>query len=123
MINTVNYVMVADPSKNVLFKDFGEAMSYSLSKALFGFSVVFGVLIVIWAILSLFKVFFSGVSNDNKHAQVEVKKAVEVQPKTETVPVTDDKSIIAAITAAIMSYRTSLGENSSFRVVSFKKRK
>lgn len=129
MLNMVNVVLAADPNTNDLFTNFGEAFSYSISKALFGFAIVFGVLALIWAVLSLFKLFFyviPNMKNTNTTAEKKEQKPDE-KPVTEvsnvTVSAQNDYSIIAAITAAITAFRANIGEKSSFRVVSFKKRK
>ena len=73
------------------------------------------------------------VKNETKAKVQEVAKKVAVkkeEPKVETVPaavpaaVADDTNgIVAAIIAAISSYRNASGEIGGFRVVSFKKRK
>ncbi len=129
MLNTVNVVLAADPNTNDLFTNFGEAFSYSISKALFGVAIVFGVLALIWAVLSLFRLFFYVIPNMKNTNTTAEKKEQEPdeKPVTEvsnvTVSAQNDYSIIAAITAAITAFRANMGEKSSFRVVSFKKRK
>lgn len=109
------------------------AVSYGLPFTLFGFSVVFAILAIIMSIVIVFGKIF-GVAQP-KQKQVEKKQ----EPKKQQVekqqnsgveeapvaasPVADDKGIVAAIIAAISSFRSANGENGGFRVVSFKKRK
>ncbi len=116
---------------NMRFENVGEALGYSLPKAVFGFAVVFGVLILIWGCLALFKVFFYTIPNSRKNSSSE--KPAPVVEKTAEVPQTvpaqamkasDNNAIVAAIIAAITAFRAQNGEgNGAFRVVSFKKRK
>ena len=132
-MNTFNYALSSDQLANTRFTNFGEAVGYALPKALFGFAVVFGVLILIWGILALFKVFFYTIPNSanksasDKSAKKEAVKATAAPVAQQTVSTavpTDDSALVAAITAAISAFRQQNGEaNGGFRVVSFKKRK
>ncbi len=117
--------------KNIHFANIGEALGYSLPKALFGFAVVFGVLVLIWGCLALFKVFFYTIPNSKNNSSNEkptpaVAKTVEI-PQTAPAQVTkasDNNAVVAAIIAAICAFRAQNAEgNGAFRVVSFKKRK
>lgn len=135
VMNTLNAVQMLDAvNKNAVFDNVGEALEYGLPMSLFGFAVVFGVLILIWGILSLFKVFFYTIPNAKKNPAPKVKEApkpeVKAAPVTEVVsaPVvqtaSNDGEVIAAIIAAIEAYRSANGAVApgGFRVVSFKKR-
>ena len=134
-MNTLNAVQMLDAiSKNTKFDNIGDALEYGLPMSLFGFAIVFGVLILIWGILSLFKVFFYTIPNAKKNAlaktKVEEKPVAKVEKAVETpvTPVAEDKSsdgeVVAAIIAAIEAYRAGNGSTApgGFRVVSFKKR-
>ena len=44
-MNTFNYALSSDQLANTRFTNFGEAVGYALPKALFGFAVVFSVLL------------------------------------------------------------------------------
>ena len=130
-----NSVQMLDAvTKHTVFDNVGDALAYGLPLSLFGFAVVFGVLILIWGILALFKVFFYTIPNAKKNPAPKVKhepkKEVKAEPKAEApvAPVaqasSNDGEIVAAIIAAIESYRAANGSTApgGFRVVSFKKR-
>ena len=134
-MNTLSNVLTLDVTSTTVFESVGEALEYSLPLSLFGFATVFAVLILIWGILSLFKVFFYTIPNAKKDgAKVEKVKVAPVpknEVKAEQTPVTvvtessagNDNEIVAAIIAAIEAYRTQTGSAvGGFRVVSFKKR-
>ena len=117
--------------KDMHFENIGDTLAYSLPKALFGFAVVFGVLVLIWGCLALFKVFFYTIPNARKNVTSEKKSDVSVQKEVPVVsapvvasPTGDNNAVVAAIIAAISAFRAQNGEgNGAFRVVSFKKRK
>lgn len=132
-MNTLNAVQMLDAvTKDTVFDNVGDALAYGLPLSLFGFGVVFGVLVLIWGILALFKVFFYTIPNAKKNpapkAKAEPKPAVKAAPVAEAAAVptqsTGDGEVVAAIIAAIESYRAANGVTSpgGFRVVSFKKR-
>lgn len=134
-MNTFNAVQMLDAvTKNTKFDNVAEALEYGLPMSLFGFAIVFGVLILIWCILALFKVFFYTIPNAKKNSAPKVKpepkKEVKAEVKAEA-PVapavqasSNDGEIVAAIMAAIEAYRSANGAAApgGFRVVSFKKR-
>ena len=108
-----------------------KAVSYGVPFSLFGFATVFAVLAVIMFIVIIFGKIF-GVSQPKQkpaEAKPEPKKqqnsmSEETIPAPVAVaPAVDDKGIVAAIIAAISSFRSANGENGGFRVVSIKKRK
>lgn len=108
-----------------------ERIAYALEMTALGLIAVFSVLAIIWAVLSLFKVF----SSDNSKKDVkEVKAKEENKAKVADVPTpvaipqqtNGDEATVAAIMAAISAYIASdekLSEEYSggFRVVSFKR--
>ena len=132
-MNTLNAVQMREAvTKDTVFDNLGDALAYGLPLSLFGFGVVFGVLVLIWGILALFKVFFYTIPNAKKNpapkAKAELKPEVKAAPVAEAAAVptqsTGDGEVVAAIIAAIESYRAANGVTSpgGFRVVSFKKR-
>ena len=136
-MNTLNAVQMLDAvTKNTKFESVGEALEYGLPMSLFGFGIVFGVLVLIWGILALFKVFFYTIPNAKKNPAQKVKKEAP-KPEVKAGPVkeaaapapvvqaaSNDGEIVAAIIAAIEAYRSANGAAApgGFRVVSFKKR-
>ena len=106
----------------------GKAGSFGLPFSLFGFAVVFGVLALIMVIILIFgKVMGATQAKPVKKTEEKpVEKKEELKEETVSVApvVADDANgIVAAIIAAISSYRNASGEIGGFRVVSFKKRK
>lgn len=117
-----------------------EKFSLSGMMLLRGMGTVFMVLIIVWAILSLFKVFSSPrkpakiqkTEEKPKPAPAETKPAPA--PKKEEAPApaakaeapaqtADDGAVIAAICAAIEAYRAAEGlSDLPYRVVSFKRK-
>ena len=134
-MNTLNADQMLDAvTKNTKFDNVADALEYGLPMSLFGFAIVFGVLILIWGILARFKVFFYTIPNAKKNpapkVKPEPKKEVKAEVKAEA-PVapavqasSNDGEIVAAIMAAIEAYRSANGAAApgGFRVVSFKKR-
>lgn len=115
-----------------------EKLSFSGRMLLMGMGTVFAVLLIIWGVLSLFRVFMYDVPNKRKAAKAAKEAAktpvvpvVEEVPvavaEPETVPAEDDKAIIAVITAAISAYRSAESGGTAyalpFRVVSYKRKK
>ncbi|MBQ2766091.1 MAG: OadG family protein [Clostridia bacterium] len=95
-----------------------DRLMFGLQTALLGMGVIFAVLIILWAVLSVFKlVFYKGDSE-------ETSKATEVAPAPipQSVPVQsapNDAELVAVITAAIAA--TLDKPQTSFRVVSFRR--
>lgn len=93
----------------------GEKLETILTTAVGGFVLVFVVLGLIWGILEIFNVVFG-------------KKKMPVLPKEEPTPppapveeASDETAVVAAIMAAIAAHTDK--PISSFRVVSFRKKK
>lgn len=114
------------------FESVGDALGYGLPTSLFGFAVVFGVLILIWGVLALFRVFFYTIPNAKKNSNSTASSNAVSAPVSDggnvqaavALPQTDSASVVAAIMAAISAFRAQNGEGTgAFRVVSFKKRK
>ncbi len=107
-----------------------ERWAYAGQMTLLGMLMIFSVLAILWAILSLFKVFFAR----NEAAPVEkvakvktVEKAAEPVPKVASTPILahTDEELVAILTAAVAAYIESEGQSESyaggFRVVSFRR--
>ena len=101
-----------------------------LCMLLFGMAVVFAVLILIWAILTLFKIIFYDIPNKKSAEAKPVASettpeppapAPVPEPVVEAVsePALDDAEIAAAIAAAIAVVLDK--PQTSFRVVSFRR--
>lgn len=97
-----------------------------------GMGTVFMVLILLWGILSLFKVFSTGTSEKKVEKKTETvaeqtpAPTVDVNEAENTVTAqaqADDTAVVAAICAAIEAYRESEGFGGlPYRVVSFKRK-
>jgi len=98
-----------------------------------GMGTVFLVLILLWGIIALFKVFFYDIPNKKAKVKSVTEPTEAVAEKTvyiETQPVaavTDESELIAVITAAVAAYIANENGDTipvpetSFRVVSFKR--
>ncbi|MEE0969771.1 MAG: OadG family protein [Clostridia bacterium] len=107
------------PEQLTTTMNFADRISYALQKSLIGMIIVFGVLAIIWLVLSLFKFVF--YKDPNK--KTEEIKAAETPAETVvfTPTVNNDGEIVAAIIAAISAMRNEAGVADGFRVVSFKR--
>ena len=92
-----------------------------------GLLMVFVVLSLIWAVLSVSKVVFYDLPR-KRVAKSEASKSAQpapavapVAPAAAPAPVSDDAAIVAAITAAIAAMRADEGCQGGFRVVSFRR--
>ena len=99
-----------------------ERWAYAGRMTLLGMVMVFSVLGLLFAVLSLFKLVMV-----EKTPKAEPKKPVESTPAPVAAPTpaaTDDGELVAVIAAAIAAYRASEGmdatDASAFRVVSFR---
>lgn len=105
-----------------------ERLSLGLQVLVIGMATVFSVLIILWLVLMLFKL-FAYTLPQKKNAKIT---AAMEQPSVTASTVTaadtsyaedssDEYEIVAAITAALEEYRASTGTSLPFRVVSFKR--
>ena len=91
---------------------------------LFGMAMIFSVLTILWAVLSVFKlIFVKSTPTEEKRAKPVVQETtpVVVEP---VVDKTDDGELVAVITAAVAAYMAEQGDNTvvtGFRVVSFRR--
>ena len=107
-----------------------EKLSLSGEMLLRGLGTVFMALIILWGIISLFKVFTvsekKAPNNEMlpKEAEKTTKRNVNISVETlQNSASANEDEIVAAIIAAIEAYRTSEGLSGlPYRVVSFKKR-
>ncbi len=106
-----------DPTRPM---DFAEAIPYGLQTALLGMGVIFAVLIILWAVLSVFKLVFYKGGKDEPAETAPAPAPVAAPAAAPAAPAaTDDAELIAAITAAIAVVMDA--PQTSFRVVSFRR--
>ena len=98
--------------------ELSDRIGYALQRTLIGLIIVFGVLAIIWLVLSLFKVIF--YKEPDKTSKENPVPPVDPVP-TPVTAVSDDGAVVAAIIAAITAMRNEEGITGSFRVVSFKR--
>lgn len=109
-----------------------EKFALSGEMLLRGLGTVFMVLIILFLVLKVFGMVFGGTTKEKEKPVAKVEtpapKAEVPAPKTEEVPApavasTDDKELVAVITAAIAEYMRAEGKSDlPFRVVSFTRR-
>ena len=101
-----------------------------IQTALLGVLTVFAVLSLLWGCLEVFHYVFYTLPERNKEAdgqKDEVAESPEVVQPVESVPVSGDGEVVAAIIAAITAMRAEESAESgvaplAFRVVSFRRR-
>ena len=94
--------------------EYGDKIILGLQVVLIGMATVFSVLILIWAILSLSKFFFTKKENSKQVETVNVAPVV-------TTPATNNNDEIVAVIAAAIAMAESDAPGTKFRVVSFKR--
>lgn len=112
---------VVESEKLTTAMDLSDRIGYALQRTLIGLIIVFGVLAVIWLVLSLFKVIFYKDPNKKKAEKKPEPKEAPVAVPVAPQPVQDNGAVIAAIVAAISAMRNEEGITDGFRVVSFKR--
>ncbi len=106
----------------------GERIAYALRMTLLGIGMVFAVLAILWGILAIFKVVFSGGEKKPKASKKKAdSEAVPAAPAAPAASADTDPAVVAAITAAIAEMIASdeaLSEQfaGGFRVVEFKRK-
>ena len=131
LLQATEWITKLDEAGNVIEKEvstktleLSDRIAYALERSLIGITIVFGVLAIIWLVLSLFKfVFYKDPNKSAKVEKVEEKQAPASAPAPASVPASDDGAIVAAIIAAISALRSEEGITGGFRVVSFKRGK
>lgn len=108
----MNFLLeVTDYSKPV--ENFVDRLTFGSTMLGIGIGIVFSVLIIIWASLVLFKIYFSKAEQKPKIEEPIAEPAVTT--------VTDDTEIVAVIAAAIAAAESEYS-GIKFRVVSFKRK-
>ena len=124
MIQGFMLAVGTDKKYDVFNGELGEAVIKAVEVTVLGLGMVFLVLAILWGVLAIFKVLFSGEKKSEKtNADLPVAPVAEPEPVEAEA---DDGELIAVITAAIEAYRASESggdENyaGGFRVVSFKR--
>lgn len=99
---------------------FSDRVMMGLQTTLLGMGVIFTVLIMLWAVLSVFKlVFYKGGKTEKKVEPIPAPTTVESVPAAPAPAAQNDEEIVAAITAAIAVMLDV--PTTSFRVVSFRR--
>ena len=100
---------------------FADKLAFGGQMVLIGMSVVFGVLILLWLSLYLFKVFFHDIPM-GKRTRSKTVRTAEIAPVTPTVTKqTSDDEVVAVIAAAIAAAESE-NQGLKFRVVSFRRK-
>ena len=110
-----------------------ERWAYAGKMTLLGMLMVFSVLAILWAVLSLFKLIFASktpkqakskvkptAAQDAENASDDVMQVV-IAAGVEAYREDKERELVAVLTAAVSAYREAEGENSAFRVVSFRR--
>lgn len=105
-----------------------DIVAEGLKTTVIGIGIVFAVLILLWAVLTVmhkvFEIAFGNKQNPKETPPPQATPPVQqttAAPAT-TVPANDNGKLIAVITAAISTYRQQSGQDGNFRVVSFRRR-
>lgn len=99
----------------------GEKLNEGFVVFIIGVLIVFSILIILWVLLTIFRVVFYDIPEKKKEKQ---KKSDIKEPEVKNMPIAeetyeDDTEIVAVITAAIASM---LGKSeSSFKIKSIKR--
>jgi len=121
---TINPLFLTEAVKFDEPMGINDAISFGLQTVLLGMGVVFSVLIILLAVLSVFKLIFYKKPSANEKSANE-KKAPAPAPAPEPAPApvesapADDAELVAVITAAIAAMMDA--PQTSFRVVSFRR--
>lgn len=93
---------------------------YGLNNALIGLGTVFAVLLILMAVLYLFKFAFAKNSTKKQPSPVDVK-APPVTAPARSADTTEDELIPVAIAAAVAAYMENTAPHSKYRIRSFKR--
>ena len=100
-----------------------ETLNMLWQTPLLGMGMIFAVLSILWGVLALFKLIFARPA-PKKTEPAPAPKAEAVVAPEPAAEQTDDTELIAILTAAIVAYESSCGNEvapSGFRVVSFRR--
>lgn len=115
---------VLNPSALALFTTDAQTLTMMWQTVVLGMVMVFAVLALLWAILAIFKLVFTG-KTPKEQKPVKQKTETPAEKKESRTPVytqQDDGALIAVITAAVAAYMSESGDEcpaGGFRVVSF----
>nr|MBQ4318348.1 OadG family protein [Clostridia bacterium] len=110
-----------------------ERLGIGLELLIVGMGTVFSVLLILWGVLALFKVFFYDMKNKDAKPAEKKPEPKPAAPTAAPEPVqpaaqADDGELIAAITAAVAAYLDAEAQaqglpqcDTKFRVVSFRR--
>ena len=110
-----------------------ERLGIGLELLIVGLGTVFSVLLILWGVLALFKVFFYDMKNKDANPAEKKPEPTPAAPTAAPEPVqpaaqADDGELIAAITAAVAAYLDAEAQaqglpqcDTKFRVVSFRR--
>ena len=111
---TINSIFLSD---TVVLDTMADRLSYGLQTTLLGMSVIFAVLIILWAVLGVFKLIFA--KPEAKAKKSDAPAAAAPAAPAPTFSEANDTELVAVITAAIASMLDA--PETSFRVVSFRR--
>ena len=104
-----------------------ERLSLGVQVLVIGMATVFAVLITLWLVLLLFKLFaYTLPQKRNSKATAAIESTPLPDNKVTSFDIKGEeadteKEIVAAITAALVEYRANAGVSLPFRVVSYKR--
>lgn len=117
---TVNPIFLSAVSKYNEPMSIADAIPFGLQTVLLGIGVIFAVLTILWAVLSVFKLVFYKGGNEEKASSPASPAQAPVQTEPTAIQSQrDNAELVAAITAAIAVVMDKPG--TSFRVVSFRR--
>lgn len=111
----MNSLLEVNPNKTLGFWD---ALKFGGQTVLIGMVTIFAVLVIIWAALTLFRVFMYDIPNKKRAAEVAVFAPEAPAP----VAKSDDEGELVAVIAAAIAMAESDSGGAKFRVVSFKRK-
>ncbi len=115
---TINPLFLTEVIKYDEPMSFADAIPFGLETVILGMGVIFSVLIILWAVLSVFKLVFYKKPSDVSEAPAPAP-APAATAKPEPATAADDAELVAVITAAIAAMMDA--PQTSFRVVSFRR--
>ncbi len=113
---SINPVFLSDA---IVLETMADKISYGLQTTLLGMGVVFAVLIILWAVLGVFKLVFAKPARKEEKVEAPAPAVTEVPVSAPICVQADDSELVAVITAAIASMLDA--PQTSFRVVSFRR--
>ena len=133
----LNQIALTVPGEEKFAPFSSEAFVFAGQMTLLGMAMIFSVLAILWGVLAIFKLAFAGKSpkapKPQKVKEVkETKKAAASSENDDDVIAAviaasiraaqeDEAALVAVISAAVAEYRAAEGNDSGFRVVSFKR--